>query len=38
MVHWDHFTMSQASDEEREQWERRTEKLERQSLRVVQES
>lgn len=38
MAHWDHFTMSQASDEERERWELRAEKLERQALRVVQES
>jgi len=33
-----HFTMWQASDEEREQWDRLTEKLERKALRVVQES
>ncbi|MBW2405001.1 MAG: hypothetical protein JRF42_14625 [Deltaproteobacteria bacterium] len=32
-----HFTMWQASDEEREQWELLTEKLERKALRVVQE-
>jgi len=33
-----HFTMWQASDEEREQWELLTEKLERKALRVVQDS
>jgi hypothetical protein len=32
-----HFTMWQATDEEREQWELLTEKLERKALRVVQE-
>jgi hypothetical protein len=32
-----HFTMWQASDEEREQWELLTEKLERKALRVVQD-
>jgi hypothetical protein len=32
-----HFTMWQASDEEREQWQLLTEKLERKALRVVQE-
>ncbi len=33
-----HFTMWQASDEEKEQWELLTEKLERRALRVVQDS
>ena len=32
-----HFTMWQATDEEREQWELLTEKLERKALRVVRE-
>jgi hypothetical protein len=32
-----HFTMCQASDEEREQWQLLTEKLERKALRVMQE-
>ena len=33
-----HFTMWQATDEERKQWEFLTEKLERKALRVVQDS
>ena len=33
-----HFTMVRASDEEREHWGLLIEKLERQALRVVQES